>query len=68
MTVGHNVSLDHVNLGQSNHTESACHGDHKLCSTRHDNSYLGIGIAYVSTIWNRHFEKVDRTLVSQNSV
>ncbi|MQM07687.1 hypothetical protein Taro_040533 [Colocasia esculenta] len=33
-----NVSLDHVNPGQSNHTESACHGDQKLCSTQRENS------------------------------
>ncbi|MQM20779.1 hypothetical protein Taro_053807 [Colocasia esculenta] len=33
-----NVSLDHVNPGRGNHTESACHGDQKLCSTRRKNS------------------------------
>ncbi|MQL77118.1 hypothetical protein Taro_009536, partial [Colocasia esculenta] len=33
-----NVSLDHVNPGRSNHMESACHGDRKLCSTRCENS------------------------------
>ncbi|MQL77114.1 hypothetical protein Taro_009532 [Colocasia esculenta] len=33
-----NVSLDHVNPRQSNHTKSACYGDRKLCSTRLENS------------------------------
>ncbi|MQM01639.1 hypothetical protein Taro_034396 [Colocasia esculenta] len=37
----HNVSLDHVNPERGNHTESACHGDGKLCSTRHENSSPG---------------------------
>ncbi|MQM01436.1 hypothetical protein Taro_034189 [Colocasia esculenta] len=36
-----NVSLDHVNPGRGNHTESACHGDWKLCSTRCENSSPG---------------------------
>ncbi|MQL76204.1 hypothetical protein Taro_008590, partial [Colocasia esculenta] len=35
---GSNVSLDYVNLWRGNHTESACHGVQKLCSTRHENS------------------------------
>ncbi|MQM20780.1 hypothetical protein Taro_053808 [Colocasia esculenta] len=61
-----NVSLDHVNPGRSNHTESAYHGDRMLCSTRRENSYPGIGIAYVSTIRNRHYETAVRTL-GQNS-
>ncbi|MQL74888.1 hypothetical protein Taro_007247 [Colocasia esculenta] len=33
-----NVSLDHVNPGWGNHTESAYHGDRKLCSTWRENS------------------------------
>ncbi|MQL96525.1 hypothetical protein Taro_029189 [Colocasia esculenta] len=33
-----NVSLDHVNPGQGSSTESASHGDRKLCLTRHENS------------------------------
>ncbi|MQL90848.1 hypothetical protein Taro_023450 [Colocasia esculenta] len=37
----YNVSLDHVNPEQSNHTESAYHGDWKLCSTRCENFYRG---------------------------
>ncbi|MQL86563.1 hypothetical protein Taro_019082 [Colocasia esculenta] len=32
-----NVSLDYVNPWGGNHTESACHGDRKLSSTRHEN-------------------------------
>ncbi|MQM00670.1 hypothetical protein Taro_033405 [Colocasia esculenta] len=71
-----NVSLDHVNPEQGNHTELAYHGDRKLCSTRQENSSPelaitfrpGVGIAYVRTIRNRHSETVDRTLVSQNFV
>ncbi|MQL91773.1 hypothetical protein Taro_024388 [Colocasia esculenta] len=39
-----------------------------MCSTRRENSSPGIGMAYVTTIWNRHSETVDRTLVSQNSI
>ncbi|MQL78358.1 hypothetical protein Taro_010784 [Colocasia esculenta] len=30
--------------------------------------HTGIGIAYVTTIWNRHSETVDKALVSRNSV
>ncbi|MQM06957.1 hypothetical protein Taro_039788 [Colocasia esculenta] len=36
-----NVSLDHVNPGRGNHTESACHDDRKLCSTQCENSCPG---------------------------
>ncbi|MQM07886.1 hypothetical protein Taro_040739 [Colocasia esculenta] len=36
-----NVSLDHVNPGQGGHTESASHGDRKLCSPRRENSFPG---------------------------
>ncbi|MQL82296.1 hypothetical protein Taro_014766 [Colocasia esculenta] len=77
-----NISLDHVNPRRGGHTESASHGDRKLCSTRRENSSSGrryrrtniadivtsFGIAYVSTIRNQHSEMVDRTLVLQNSV
>ncbi|MQM01131.1 hypothetical protein Taro_033888 [Colocasia esculenta] len=71
-----NVSLDYVNPGRGNHTESTCHGDQKLCSTQRENSSpelaitfcSGNRIAYVSTIQNRHSETVDRRLVFRNSV
>ncbi|MQM04463.1 hypothetical protein Taro_037260 [Colocasia esculenta] len=36
-----NVSLHHVNPGRGGHTESASHGDRKLCSTRRENSSPG---------------------------
>ncbi|MQM23440.1 hypothetical protein Taro_056504 [Colocasia esculenta] len=36
-----NVSLDHVNPRWGNHTDSASHGDRKLCSTQHENSSPG---------------------------
>ncbi|MQM18152.1 hypothetical protein Taro_051139 [Colocasia esculenta] len=36
-----NVSLDYVNPGWGNHTESAGDGDRKLCSTRKENSFPG---------------------------
>ncbi|MQL73680.1 hypothetical protein Taro_006012, partial [Colocasia esculenta] len=62
-----NISPNHVNLGRGNHTESADHGDWKLCSTRRENSCPDIGIAYVSTIRNRQSERVDRTPISRNS-
>ncbi|MQM20955.1 hypothetical protein Taro_053985, partial [Colocasia esculenta] len=47
-----------------------------LCSTRREISSpelgitfrTGIGIAYVTTIWNRHSETVDKALVSWNSI
>ncbi|MQL68536.1 hypothetical protein Taro_000864 [Colocasia esculenta] len=73
-----NVSLEYVNPRRGDHTESSCHGDRKLCSTRRENSspvkelgityHPGIGIAYVTTIQNRHSETVDRTLNSWNSM
>ncbi|MQM01750.1 hypothetical protein Taro_034510 [Colocasia esculenta] len=72
------VSLNYANRWRSNHTESAGHGDRKLCSTRRENSAPvnelgitfcpGIGIAYVTTIRNRHSETIDRALVSRNFV
>ncbi|MQM01399.1 hypothetical protein Taro_034153 [Colocasia esculenta] len=36
-----NISLDHVNPGRGCHSESACHGDWKLCSTRREKFSLG---------------------------
>ncbi|MQL99655.1 hypothetical protein Taro_032382, partial [Colocasia esculenta] len=73
------VSLDYANRWRGNHTESTCHGDRKLCSTRHENSCPGpkelgitfrpgIGITYVTTIRNRQSAMVGRVLVSRNSV
>ncbi|MQL74879.1 hypothetical protein Taro_007251 [Colocasia esculenta] len=41
----YNISLDHMNLGRGNDTESACHGDLKLCSTRHENFSLEVVIS-----------------------
>ncbi|MQM19653.1 hypothetical protein Taro_052661 [Colocasia esculenta] len=64
---GNNVSLDYVNLWRGNHTESACHDDRKLCSTLRENPSPGIGIAYVTTIQNRHSEMVVKTPVLRNS-
>ncbi|MQM17450.1 hypothetical protein Taro_050422 [Colocasia esculenta] len=71
-------SLDYVNRWRSPHAEPPSHGDRKLCSTRGEISSpakelgitfrTGIGIAYVTTIWNRHSEMVDKALVSRNSV
>ncbi|MQL81454.1 hypothetical protein Taro_013936 [Colocasia esculenta] len=75
---GSRDSLDYANRLRSPHREPACHGDRKLCSTHREISSPakelgitfrpGIGIAYVTTIRNRHFETVDRALVSRNSV
>ncbi|MQL92111.1 hypothetical protein Taro_024739 [Colocasia esculenta] len=58
--------------------EPTCHGDRNSCSTRREISsqakelcitfHSGIGIAYVTTIWNRHSKTVDRALVSRNFV
>ncbi|MQM15470.1 hypothetical protein Taro_048412 [Colocasia esculenta] len=63
------VTLDYANRWRSSHTDSACHGDLKLCSTcRGNSSPRRVGIAYVITIQNRHSETVDRALVSQNFV
>ncbi|MQM22538.1 hypothetical protein Taro_055591 [Colocasia esculenta] len=71
-------SLDYANRGRSPHTEPACHGDRKSCSTLREISSPAkelritfrprIGIANVTTIRNRHSETVDRALVSRNSV
>ncbi|MQL71893.1 hypothetical protein Taro_004186, partial [Colocasia esculenta] len=38
---GGSVCLDHANCWGDLHTESTCHGDRKLCSTRHENSSPG---------------------------
>ncbi|MQL85919.1 hypothetical protein Taro_018440, partial [Colocasia esculenta] len=78
------VSLDYANRWRGSNTESTCHGDRKLCSTRRENSSpgrrygciniadivtpSGIGIAYVITIRNLHFETVDMALILRNSV
>ncbi|MQM18505.1 hypothetical protein Taro_051501 [Colocasia esculenta] len=60
-----NVFLDYVNPRRGNRTGSACDGDRKLCSTRRENSSPGgIGIAYMTTIRNRHTVTVNRTPVS----
>ncbi|MQL75846.1 hypothetical protein Taro_008237 [Colocasia esculenta] len=71
-------SLDYANRWQSSHAEPPSHSDRMSCSTRHEISSpakelgitfrTGIGIAYVTTIQNRHSETVDRALVSQNFV
>ncbi|MQL77315.1 hypothetical protein Taro_009728 [Colocasia esculenta] len=60
--------FDPIGTRWGNHTESACHDDQMLCSTRRENSSPGIGIAYMSTIRNRHSEMVDKMLVLRNSV
>ncbi|MQL80155.1 hypothetical protein Taro_012609 [Colocasia esculenta] len=66
-------SLDYANRSRSPHAEPPSHSDRKSCSTRREISSLakelgitfrtGIGIAYVTTIRNRHSETVDRALV-----
>ncbi|MQL87486.1 hypothetical protein Taro_020028 [Colocasia esculenta] len=71
-------SLDYANRRRSPHTVPACHSDQKSCSTRREISSPakelgitfrpGIGIAYVTTIRNRHSETVGRVLVSRNSI
>ncbi|MQL73641.1 hypothetical protein Taro_006020 [Colocasia esculenta] len=71
-------SLDYANRWRSPHAEPPSHSDRKSCSTRHEISSpakelgitfrTGIGIAYVTTIRNRHSETVDKALVSRNSV
>ncbi|MQM09802.1 hypothetical protein Taro_042681 [Colocasia esculenta] len=38
---GTSVSLDYANRWRGSHTNSACHGDRKLCSTRRENSSPG---------------------------
>ncbi|MQL86689.1 hypothetical protein Taro_019226 [Colocasia esculenta] len=75
---GSSYSLDYANRWRSPHTDPACHGDQKSCSTRREISSPakelgitfrpGIGIAYVTTIRNRHSETVGTALVSRNSV
>ncbi|MQL86437.1 hypothetical protein Taro_018971 [Colocasia esculenta] len=71
-------SLDYAIRWRSPHAEPPSHSDRKSCSTRREISSpekelgitfrAGIGIAYVTTIRNRHSEMVDKALVSQNSV
>ncbi|MQL69913.1 hypothetical protein Taro_002223 [Colocasia esculenta] len=61
-------SLDYANHWRSAHAEPPSHIDRKSCSTRREISSPGIGIAYVTTIRNRHSEMVDKVLVSRNSV
>ncbi|MQL73675.1 hypothetical protein Taro_006017 [Colocasia esculenta] len=71
-------SLDYANRWRSPHAEPASHSDRKLCSTQREISSpakelgitfrTGIGIAYVTTIRNRHSETVDKVPVSQNSI
>ncbi|MQM00405.1 hypothetical protein Taro_033140 [Colocasia esculenta] len=75
---GASDSLDYANGWQSPHAEPTRHSDRKSCSTRRVISSpakelgitfrMGIGIAYVSTIRNRHSETADRVLVSRNSI
>ncbi|MQM20007.1 hypothetical protein Taro_053021 [Colocasia esculenta] len=69
---GNSDSLDYANRWQSPHAEPPSHGDRKSCSTRPKELGItfrtGIGIAYVTTIRNQHFETVDRALVSLNFV
>ncbi|MQL78360.1 hypothetical protein Taro_010788 [Colocasia esculenta] len=71
-------SLDYTNRWRSPHAEPPSHSDRKSCSTRREISSpvkelgitfrTGIGIAYVTTIRNRHSETVDKVLVLRNSV
>ncbi|MQM21848.1 hypothetical protein Taro_054893 [Colocasia esculenta] len=71
-------SLDFENRWRSPHAEPPSHSDRKSCSTRREISSpakeLGItfrmvvGIAYVTTIRNRHSETDNSALVSRNSV
>ncbi|MQM14349.1 hypothetical protein Taro_047286, partial [Colocasia esculenta] len=75
---GSSASLDYANRWRGQHTKSAYHGDRKSCTTRLEISTpakelgitfrSGIGIAYVTTIRNRHSETVDRALISWNSI
>ncbi|MQM23677.1 hypothetical protein Taro_056744 [Colocasia esculenta] len=70
--------LDYANRWRSRHAEPPSHSDRKSCSTRYEISSptkelgitfrTGIGIAYVTTIRNRHSETVDKAMVSRNSV
>ncbi|MQM04976.1 hypothetical protein Taro_037784 [Colocasia esculenta] len=71
-------SLEYENRWRSRHTEPPSHSDRKSCSTRREISSpakelgitfrTGIGIAYVTTIQNRHSETVDKAQVSRNSI
>ncbi|MQM20956.1 hypothetical protein Taro_053986 [Colocasia esculenta] len=71
-------SLDYAIRWRSPHAEPPNHNDRKSCSTRREISSpakelgitfrTGIGIAYVTTIRNRHSETVDKALVLRNSV
>ncbi|MQM15877.1 hypothetical protein Taro_048829 [Colocasia esculenta] len=71
-------SIDYANRWRSPHAEPPSHSDRKSCSTRREISSpakelsitfrTDIGIAYVSTIRNRHYDTVDRALVLRNSV
>ncbi|MQM22556.1 hypothetical protein Taro_055609, partial [Colocasia esculenta] len=71
-------SLDYANRWRSPHAEPPSHRDRMSCSTRREISSpakelgitfrTGIGIAYVTTIRNRHSETVESALVSRNSV
>ncbi|MQL75847.1 hypothetical protein Taro_008235 [Colocasia esculenta] len=75
---GSSDSLYYANRWRSPHGEPPSHSDRKSCSTRREISSpanelgitfcTGIGIAYVTTIRNRHSDTVDRALVSRNSV
>ncbi|MQL98022.1 hypothetical protein Taro_030713, partial [Colocasia esculenta] len=75
---GNSDSLDYANRWRSPHAEPPSHSYRKSCSTRREISYpakelgitfrTGIGIAYVTTIRNRHSETVDKALVSRNFV
>ncbi|MQL68528.1 hypothetical protein Taro_000834 [Colocasia esculenta] len=38
---GSSVSLDYANRWRGYHKESVCHGNRKLCSTRHENFFPG---------------------------
>ncbi|MQL96080.1 hypothetical protein Taro_028763 [Colocasia esculenta] len=71
-------SLDYANRWRSPYAEPPSHIDRKSCSTRREISspakelgitfHTGIGIAYVTTIRNRHSDTVDKAVVSRNSV
>ncbi|MQL70227.1 hypothetical protein Taro_002497 [Colocasia esculenta] len=71
-------SLDYANCWRITHAEPPSHSDRKSRSTRREISspakelgitfHTGIGIAYVTTIWNRHSKTIDKALVPRNSV
>ncbi|MQM18309.1 hypothetical protein Taro_051295 [Colocasia esculenta] len=71
-------SLNYTNRWRIPHAEPTSRSDRKSCSTRREISSpakelgitfrTGIGIAYVTTIRNRHSETVDMALVFRNSV